>query len=131
MGDHVVSVPLNRGNHFFIMKSDAYRIDLNSANSRFKRAKLVDTIFHRTEYVKQEVTFKKSSLGKRAIVVGAGLAGLSAARALSDYFDEVLIVDRDELPDEITPRKLLTASWLKSAGPTEIIICYEVFRRRR
>jgi len=54
--------------------------------------------------VKQEVTFKKSSLGKRAIVVGAGLAGLSTARALPDYFDEVLILDRDELPDEITPR---------------------------
>jgi len=54
--------------------------------------------------VKQEVTFKKSSFGKRATVVGAGLAGLSAARALSDYFDEVLILDRDELPDEITPR---------------------------
>jgi len=69
-----------------------------------KGAKLVDTIFHRTKYVKQEVTFKKSSLGKRAIVVGAGLAGLSAARALSDHFDEVLILDRDELPDEITPR---------------------------
>jgi flavin-dependent dehydrogenase len=54
--------------------------------------------------MKREVPFKNSCLGKRAIVVGAGLGGLSAARALSDYFDEVMILDRDELPDDAIPR---------------------------
>jgi 2-polyprenyl-6-methoxyphenol hydroxylase-like FAD-dependent oxidoreductase len=54
--------------------------------------------------MKREVTSKNSYLGKRAIVVGAGLSGLSAARALSDYFDQVMILDRDELPDDATPR---------------------------
>ena len=43
-------------------------------------------------------------LGKRAIVVGGGLAGLSAARAVSDRFREVLILDRDELPGDATSR---------------------------
>jgi putative effector of murein hydrolase LrgA (UPF0299 family) len=43
-------------------------------------------------------------LGDRAIVVGSGLAGLSAARALSDRFRQVLILDRDELPNGATPR---------------------------
>ena len=35
-------------------------------------------------------------LGERAIVVGSGLAGLSAARALSGRFRQVVILDRDE-----------------------------------
>ena len=43
-------------------------------------------------------------LGERAIVVGGGLGGLSAARALSDRFRQIVILDRDELPDDATPR---------------------------
>ncbi len=43
----------------------------------------------------------------RAIVLGAGIAGLCAARVLSDRFDEVLVQDRDELPDGPLDRKLL------------------------
>jgi 2-polyprenyl-6-methoxyphenol hydroxylase-like FAD-dependent oxidoreductase len=54
--------------------------------------------------MKREVAAKNSYLGKCAIVVGAGLGGLSAARVLSDYFDEVMILDRDELPDDAIPR---------------------------
>jgi 2-polyprenyl-6-methoxyphenol hydroxylase-like FAD-dependent oxidoreductase len=54
--------------------------------------------------MKRAVAAKNSYLGKRAIVVGAGLAGLSAARVLSDYFDEVMILDRDELPDDAISR---------------------------
>ena len=54
--------------------------------------------------MKRAVASKNFYLGKRAIVVGAGLGGLSAARALSDYFEEVMILDRDELPDNAIPR---------------------------
>jgi 2-polyprenyl-6-methoxyphenol hydroxylase-like FAD-dependent oxidoreductase len=54
--------------------------------------------------MKREGTSKNSYFGKRAIVVGAGLAGLSAAGVLSDYFDEVMILDRDELPYTAIPR---------------------------
>ena len=43
-------------------------------------------------------------LGERAIVVGGGLAGLSAARAVSDRFRQVVILDRDELRHSVTPR---------------------------
>jgi flavin-dependent dehydrogenase len=50
--------------------------------------------------MRREATFKNSFLGRRAVVVGAGLGGLSAARVLADYFDEVIILDRDELPDD-------------------------------
>jgi 2-polyprenyl-6-methoxyphenol hydroxylase-like FAD-dependent oxidoreductase len=58
----------------------------------------------RTEDMEREATVKKSSLGRRAVVVGAGLGGLSAARVLADYFAEVIILDRDDLPDDTTPR---------------------------
>jgi 2-polyprenyl-6-methoxyphenol hydroxylase-like FAD-dependent oxidoreductase len=40
-------------------------------------------------------------LGRRAIVIGAGMGGLSAAGALAGYFEEVTVLDRDALP--ITP----------------------------
>ena len=33
-----------------------------------------------------------------AIVIGGSIAGLLSARVLSDYFDRVIILDRDELP---------------------------------
>lgn len=43
-------------------------------------------------------------LGRRAIVVGAGMGGLAAAAALSPSFDAVLILDKDDLPDGEDPR---------------------------
>jgi 2-polyprenyl-6-methoxyphenol hydroxylase-like FAD-dependent oxidoreductase len=36
---------------------------------------------------------------ERAIVIGASLAGLCAARVLSDSYDRVTVYERDELPD--------------------------------
>ncbi|WP_439400424.1 FAD-dependent oxidoreductase (plasmid) [Bradyrhizobium sp. PMVTL-01] len=44
-------------------------------------------------------------VGKHAIVVGAGIGGLLAARALADHFDEVTVLERDALPDLPDPRK--------------------------
>jgi 2-polyprenyl-6-methoxyphenol hydroxylase-like FAD-dependent oxidoreductase len=38
-------------------------------------------------------------MGRHAIVIGASLAGLCAARVLSDHYDRVTIYERDELPD--------------------------------
>lgn len=38
------------------------------------------------------------SLGGRAVVLGASMAGLLAARVLTDRYDQVTLVDRDELP---------------------------------
>src|SRR5580700_11466499 len=61
-------------------------------------------MIQKTEDMEREATFKTSILGQRAVVVGAGLGGLSAARVLGDYFDEVIILDRDDLPDDSAPR---------------------------
>jgi 2-polyprenyl-6-methoxyphenol hydroxylase-like FAD-dependent oxidoreductase len=41
----------------------------------------------------------------RAVVLGASMSGLLAARALSTHFDRVTIVDRDALPDASVVRK--------------------------
>lgn len=38
-------------------------------------------------------------IGTRAVVIGAGIAGLCCARLLSERFDNVRVIDRDELPD--------------------------------
>jgi 2-polyprenyl-6-methoxyphenol hydroxylase-like FAD-dependent oxidoreductase len=42
---------------------------------------------------------------RRAVVMGASMAGLAAARALADTFDEVVVVERDRLPVEPGGRK--------------------------
>jgi hypothetical protein len=64
-------------------------------------------------------------LGKRAIVVGAGIGGLSTAGALSDYFEQLEIFERDRLstfvgsrlgtPDDRRPHALL-AGGLRALG---------------
>ncbi|MBV9378965.1 MAG: monooxygenase [Alphaproteobacteria bacterium] len=44
-------------------------------------------------------------LGKHAIVIGASMGGLLAARALADHYDEVSLLERDTLPETHEPRK--------------------------
>ncbi|THD70601.1 FAD-dependent monooxygenase [Phenylobacterium sp.] len=41
---------------------------------------------------------RRVPLGKRAVVVGAGMGGMMAAEVLSRYFDDVLVLDKDTLP---------------------------------
>lgn len=40
----------------------------------------------------------------RAVVVGGSLAGMCAARVLCDFYDEVVLVDRDVFPAGVAPR---------------------------
>jgi len=37
-------------------------------------------------------------LGRRSVVVGAGIAGLATARVLADYFERVIVLEGDSLP---------------------------------
>jgi 2-polyprenyl-6-methoxyphenol hydroxylase-like FAD-dependent oxidoreductase len=46
-----------------------------------------------------------TGIGKHAIVIGASMGGLLAARALTEHYDVVTLVERDELPDADEPRK--------------------------
>jgi len=43
--------------------------------------------------------------GDHAVVVGASMAGLLAARVLADAFETVTVVERDALPDAAVPRR--------------------------
>ena len=40
-----------------------------------------------------------------ALVIGGSMAGLLAARVLSEHFERVTIIERDHLIDEAEPRK--------------------------
>jgi 2-polyprenyl-6-methoxyphenol hydroxylase-like FAD-dependent oxidoreductase len=44
-------------------------------------------------------------LGQRAVVVGASIAGLVAARVLAEHFDEVTAIEQDALSDRPATRK--------------------------
>lgn len=44
-------------------------------------------------------------LGQHAVVIGASMGGLLAARALSDYYAVVTVLERDALPLSDVPRK--------------------------
>ena len=41
---------------------------------------------------------------KQAVVIGAGMGGLAAAKAVAPHFEKVVVFDRDALPDAPTPR---------------------------
>ncbi|MEY2831732.1 MAG: hypothetical protein RLZZ574_990 [Cyanobacteriota bacterium] len=47
----------------------------------------------------------KKLLGKKAIVIGGSIAGLLSARVLADYFQQVLILERDTLPETPEARR--------------------------
>jgi len=47
----------------------------------------------------------KAKIGNHAVVLGASMAGLLAARSLADFFDTVTVVERDPMPDTPTARR--------------------------
>lgn len=46
----------------------------------------------------QELQEQSQGVRRQAIVIGGSIAGMVAARVLADHFDQVLIVERDDLP---------------------------------
>ena len=45
-----------------------------------------------------------NKLGRQAVVIGAGMAGMPAARVLAEHFDQVIVIESDTLPAEASPR---------------------------
>ena len=45
------------------------------------------------------------SLGRTAVVLGGSVAGLCAAGALASHFDQVVVLERDELPTDAEHRR--------------------------
>jgi 2-polyprenyl-6-methoxyphenol hydroxylase-like FAD-dependent oxidoreductase len=48
-----------------------------------------------------------TTVGERAVVIGAGIGGLLAARALADRFEQVTVIERDALPAADEPRRAI------------------------
>ena len=46
-----------------------------------------------------------AGLGERAVVLGASMGGLLAARVLADFYETVTVVERDVLPDDPAVRR--------------------------
>lgn len=44
------------------------------------------------------------SAPRQAVVIGAGIGGLTAAAAIADHFDQVVVLERDALPTAVAPR---------------------------
>jgi hypothetical protein len=60
-------------------------------------------------------------IGKQAIVVGAGMGGLTAAQALAAHFERVTVLDADVLPDDTHEpraacRRASTSTFLLAGG---------------
>ncbi len=52
-----------------------------------------------------KVNNRRAKRGQQAIVIGGSFAGLLAARVLSDHFDRVTLIERDEMNDRPEARK--------------------------
>lgn len=50
-------------------------------------------------------------VGRQAVVVGASMAGLPAARALADFFEHVVVLERDSLPPNAAHRTGTPQAW--------------------
>ncbi|MBV8650619.1 MAG: FAD-binding protein, partial [Alphaproteobacteria bacterium] len=46
----------------------------------------------------------EAAIGRRAVVIGAGIGGLAAAQALADHFEQVVVLERDSLSRGALPR---------------------------
>lgn len=44
-------------------------------------------------------------LPERAVVLGCGMAGIAAAAALRNHFEDVVVIERDEIPSQPEPRR--------------------------
>jgi 2-polyprenyl-6-methoxyphenol hydroxylase-like FAD-dependent oxidoreductase len=43
-------------------------------------------------------------VGRQAVVIGGGMGGLAAVGALADFFERVIVLERDALPSDAVPR---------------------------
>lgn len=73
-------------------------------------------------------------IGKKAVIIGCGMAGLAAAGALANFFEKVIIVERDQLTNGSRPRDGVPqgrhAHGLLSAGQKSLEKIFPAFEER-
>jgi len=52
-----------------------------------------------------DTALNKGMTSVRAVVIGGSIAGLLSARVLADYFEQVIVIDKDKLPQTPQPRR--------------------------
>jgi 2-polyprenyl-6-methoxyphenol hydroxylase-like FAD-dependent oxidoreductase len=57
-----------------------------------------------TELASAEIIKMSDVIAQRAVVIGAGMGGLAAAKAIAPYFQQVTVLERDALPEAAAPR---------------------------
>ena len=67
--------------------------------------------------------------GMRTVVLGAGMAGLATARVLSDFFDEVVLLERDSIESEHQVRITGRYSW--TCAPSSPTLCSKCSSAKR
>jgi flavin-dependent dehydrogenase len=68
-------------------------------------------------------------VGKQAVVVGAGVGGLTAARALAEYFEQLVVLERDTLPpDPLTGPERRSRSTFMGCWPAASAHCASLGR---
>jgi hypothetical protein len=83
----------------------ARRVDMTPRRRGWKRSQARMSAFPR-RYPKM-----RNPIFKQAVIVGAGMAGLAAAKAIAPQFEKVTVFDRDSLPDASAAATIsLTAS---------------------
>lgn len=65
---------------------------------------------------------------ERAVVVGSGISGLVTARVLSEWFEHVSVLERDDRPDGSAPRPGVPQSWhFHGLLPGGLLVFRELF----
>ena len=54
--------------------------------------------------IQQDARDSRKAWGRTAVIVGAGVAGLSAAAAIRGHFDRTIVLERDRLPETLLRR---------------------------
>ena len=82
----------------------------------------------RTGIINETQASQSTTAGRHALVLGGSLAGLLAARVLSDHFDRVTIVERDPFPATASPRRgIPQANHVHALMPRGRLILEELF----
>ncbi len=82
--------------------------ELADRSAARRKSTMADELASQTQPSQQVAPYQRRTAEARdshAVVIGASMAGLLAARVLCNHFAHVTVVERDALPEDVQPRK--------------------------